>query len=305
MTHKKIIIFAPSYNENIGGVIALHKLCHILNSINSNAYLMPYFETKLIYKNQIFISLLRVFKSIIKNLIIPYKTNAKFNTPVIAKKKIDYKKDIIIYPDITIGNPLNLINVVRWFLYYPGIHNGQTLIGIDDLIVDYNDFLTSNKKNYNHYPNNLCITHFPLELYNENECVEPNKRYGTAYCVRKASITEFIHPKDSICIDGLTHKEISLIFKKVKTFISYDLYTAYSRLAILCGADSIIIPKNGIDELEWHKNEEDRFGLAYGFERLDYSRKTREMAILNMKRHDEIQVLEAKKFLQYLDSYFK
>ena len=38
---KKFIIFAPSYSENVGGIICLHKLCSLLNQSGYEAYLHP------------------------------------------------------------------------------------------------------------------------------------------------------------------------------------------------------------------------------------------------------------------------
>jgi len=35
----RIIIASPSYNPSIGGVIVLHKLCHILNNLGYDSYL--------------------------------------------------------------------------------------------------------------------------------------------------------------------------------------------------------------------------------------------------------------------------
>ena len=37
----KIIIAAPSYNDKSGGSIALHKLCHVLNNLEYDAYVCP------------------------------------------------------------------------------------------------------------------------------------------------------------------------------------------------------------------------------------------------------------------------
>ncbi len=41
---KKYIIVAPSYSVNNGGAIVLHKLCHIINQLDREAYLLPIVE---------------------------------------------------------------------------------------------------------------------------------------------------------------------------------------------------------------------------------------------------------------------
>ncbi len=40
----KFIIFAPTYDENIGGVILLHKLCHLLNAKGIKSFIFPFFN---------------------------------------------------------------------------------------------------------------------------------------------------------------------------------------------------------------------------------------------------------------------
>ena len=42
---KRYIIFTPSYDENIGGIVVLNKLCSLLNDLGEDAYLYPYFNT--------------------------------------------------------------------------------------------------------------------------------------------------------------------------------------------------------------------------------------------------------------------
>jgi phosphatidylserine decarboxylase len=49
----KIIIGAPSYTNKHGGIIALHRLCHILNNLNYDAYIYPTedFSKRIFYLN--------------------------------------------------------------------------------------------------------------------------------------------------------------------------------------------------------------------------------------------------------------
>ncbi len=48
----KFIIFAPTYDENIGGVILLHKLCHLLNANGIKSFLFPFFTPSKEYLNE-------------------------------------------------------------------------------------------------------------------------------------------------------------------------------------------------------------------------------------------------------------
>ena len=90
----QIIIAAPCYNESIGGVVVLHKLCHILNELGYNSSLTT--TLKLSGQTEYFI------------------LNNKYNTKIATE--INLEKDIIIYPEIEPGNPFGGKNVIRWIL---------------------------------------------------------------------------------------------------------------------------------------------------------------------------------------------
>jgi hypothetical protein len=45
---KKIILFAPEYNPNIGGSVVIHKLCHLINELGGQALLYPFFGDRII-----------------------------------------------------------------------------------------------------------------------------------------------------------------------------------------------------------------------------------------------------------------
>jgi len=72
----------------------------------------------------------------------------------------------------------------------------------------------------------------------------------------------------------MNHTEISQIFKRVKTFISYDTHTYYGYFAALCGADAIVIPDEGVTKELWEPDPVNRYGVAYGFEDLESARAT-------------------------------
>lgn len=121
--------------------------------------------------------------------------------------------------------------------------------------------------------NELKVIHYPLEHYNLEGVA--SERVGAAYCLRKGRNKKIVHDvTDSILIDGKSHAEVACIFKKVKIFISYDTYTAYSIFAVLCGCQSVVIPDEGVSIDEWYPNESDRFGIAYGFQNIEEASKT-------------------------------
>jgi len=99
------------------------------------------------------------------------------------------------------------------------------------------------------------------------------KRQGSAYLIRKGAGKPIVHDlTDSICIDGMTHAETAAVFKRVKTFISYDPLTAYSTYAILCGCRSVVMFSD--DERKKYGYDHATSVLCDGLD--DYSNFTRE-----------------------------
>lgn len=302
---KKIIIYAPSYSDKVGGVIALHKLCDLINRIGHDAYIYPMFRNTAISKKNFFVANLYILRELIQKLWSKFLINPEFNTPIINKipKKLD--EFIVIYPEITLGNPLNAKNVVRWLLHNPGFHTKEIYFGIHEFYIKYHHGFDD----FFHYKsftskNILQIKHYPINLYNLENTSE--KREGTAYCLRKGAHKKIIHDlNNSVLIDNLSHQEISQIFKSVKTFISYDPNTAFSHLAVLCGCDSVVIPDDGISEEEWYPNVEDRYGIAYGFENSQKAKLTKNNVLKGILNSDELNIQQTKLFLSEVKAYFE
>lgn len=277
----KYYIYAPSYTESSGGSVVLHRLCHILNSIDGcQAFLVPRVPEKLsIVKLRNFLSDSKAIVTYFIDTYIlrkPFVTNSLWNTPVIRKHKIkDLGDAIVIYPDVTFGNPLNGKNVVRWFLHQPGYFTKQLCFGTNELYYRFNSAI----KDFNYCmstmsANELKVIYYPLEFYNLDNVAD---RSGCCHAIRKGKNKPRCHPADSVLIDGMSHQEVADVFKKSKSFISYDDYTAYSIFAVLCGCESIVSPEIGVTKEQWYPNASDRYGIAYGFDdtEIEWAKKTR------------------------------
>lgn len=303
---RTILIFAPSDTEHSGGVIALHRLCDIINSIGGRAFLVPYFDTYTIDKLHWKIAF-KVFKEKLRDLRgRKYKTHPYFKSPVISTIPRDGFGDdhIIVYPEITFGNPLGAKNVVRWLLHNPGVHSHKIFYGSGEIYFKFHSGLKDFSCPGSIMSKNLLrVIYFPLDVYNK-EGVSLS-RNGTAYCIRKGKHKKIVHDlNESILIDGKSHVEIASIFKRVKTFISYDAYTAYSRFAALCGCDSVIIPDDGICEEEWHPDPCSRYGLAYGFENLEKARQTASLLQEVVEREQTESIAHVEHFISEANEFF-
>ena len=300
----KFIIFSPSYDSNVGGVIVLHKLCHQLNELGHQAELYPSFST--VYKSGIG-RLWGMVKLSIKSIFKIYKTNINFQTPIFNLLFNKINKDcIVIYPEVVSGNPLKAKNVVRWLLHNPGFHTGKIEYGKGELYFKFNgaikDFYFPGSIMSN---NELEIIDYPLQYYNNLH--NDIKRSGTAYCLRKSKDKEIVHNlENSILIDGKSHAEIANIFRSVNTFISYDTLTAYSFFAVLCGAESIVVPDKGVSIEDWYPSESYRNGIAYGFSKKESlkANKTKHLVLDRIVSQEFESIKKVEDFVKESSTYF-
>lgn len=306
----KYYIYAPSYNENSGGCLALHRLCHLINQVEGmEAFLVPRVPELLSITKK------RDFLRDIKNVIIwlkkgsflksRFKINPLWETPVKLKSEInDFNDAVVIYPEVTHGNPLNAENVVRWFLHQPGYFTKTVCIGVNELHFKFNSAIKDFVHCLSYLSNQeLKVIYYPLELYNMDGAENDT---GCCHLVRKGKNKDKCHPEDSIAIDGLSHQEISEIFKKSKRFICYDDYTAYSIFAVLCGCESIVVPGDGVTKEQWYPRPEDRYGIAYGFseEELSSAKETRHKVLEHILNEHQKSVDNVIKFIEETKLHF-
>lgn len=300
---KKFIIFAPDYDENVGGVIALHRLCHLLNIEGENAFLWPFCKPRWRYPELIKTTFRFLYRLITKRANIynqeNYKVFADFITPI---AKYSYLKNaIVIYPEIVNGNPLFSKNIVRWFLYKPGQHTGIVDYGDNELYFYYQKSFNDEKLNPN--SENLLQTLFIRdEIYHQTNF---GPRSGTCYILRKGRGRKLVHDKEkSVLIDGLSHTETAKLFNSVEMCISYDLYTLYSQYAALCGCISVVVPEEGLTKEDWIPDEKKRYGVAYGFNDIDHAIETRKYILPMLKEEEKMANLTVRNFIKKCERYF-
>lgn len=302
----KYIVYAPPYDEDSGGAIALHRLCHLINESGGEAYLhpsLPSFELHHHNVAQIGLYVKALYEA---TDLTRYRINSAFKTPVIPAREtfVPGTDCIVIYPEIIFGNPLRAKNVVRWLLHNPGHHTGVIYYGPREIYYRYAEYFDEDFR----FPGsetaelNLRIQYTPFDLYQPSPAEDGRERTGTAYCVRKGIGRPLIHhPADSILIDGKSHQEIASIFKSVTRFISYDPQTLYSHLAVIAGCESVVVPPDGVTKEQWKPNPEDRYGLAYGFDDLEFARATRHLAVERQLSLDRASRQSAVDFMAHVE----
>ncbi len=304
---KRYLIFAPPYKEIRGGAIVLHKLCHLLNKLGAEAEIFPLFENHEVNRLNAWKTLPQFARRALRWSLKSFATNPYLDTPVTRSLARYQDKDdwIVVYPEVTFGNPLAAKQVVRWLLHNPGFHKGSFYFGSGEIYYKFNSAIQDF-----HYPGSVLsshpleVIHYPLEVYNLEGVA--NVRKGVAYCLRKGRHKRLQHDaSNAILIDGKSHKEVADIFKRVERFISYDTYTAYSRFASLCGCDSIVIPDEGVSIEQWYANPEDRYGVSYGFEGIEEARLTRAAMRERIMAQEGKSEQNVKTFISETQSFFE
>jgi hypothetical protein len=268
MTAPKFIIMAPSFNELSGGAITLHLLCHRLNEAGETALLWPLERSLPRWRG----NPRRVLGALRYSLtggaqrysIGPFKNS-------IARRS-DLRDAIVVYPEITSGNPLGAKHVVRWLLYKPGAFTGKTNYGQDDLyFFALHSYASEVPEAYS--DNKLDLVWFNDVYRDEGQ----PQREGTCYLLKKGADRPIVHDLDgSTLLDGLSPEEKAREFNRRSIFYSYDMYTMYSLYAAICGCVSVIIPEPGVSKEDWRAREEERYGLAYGEEDIPWALETRD-----------------------------
>lgn len=295
----KFIIVSRGYDDQSGGVVVLHQLCDRLNKLGHQAHLWsvhkPIFDTK-----KPFASIYLFFIYFRKMLKYGYKRNPKLDTPLATAQ--DLPGAIVVYPEVVVGNPLKADRVVRWLLHKPGFNNGGKIdFGKNDLFFYYEKAFDDSRFN-RHPENRLHIVSQRKDVY---KITNTGKREGTCYILRKGHKRKIIHDvENSILVDDLSHEEKAKVFNQAQYCISYDTYTMYTVYAAMCGCIPIIIPEEGVSKEEWQPLEQNRYGMAYGFDDIEYAQRTRGLLLNHLERQEKESNQSVQRFVEKVKAYW-
>ncbi|MBW7470487.1 hypothetical protein QQF73_06360 [Marinobacter sp. M216] len=297
----KFVIYSPLYRENSGGIIVLHKLASILNSMGYEAKIWPKPKPSprelngwrgwLKLARWLKIRLLSILRR--KDLRSPY--NLKF-----ARTK-DLKGSVVVYPEIVEGNPLGSEKVVRWLLNKPGAISGKAEFGEEDLFFYYNEHFNDFSLNPNR-DRRLNVVELMGHVY---KTTNHGGRQGQCFMVRKGRDREHTyHDPDAVQVDGFSHEELAKAFNDHKYFISYDLYTMYSRFAAMCGCIPVVVPQQGLRKEVWRPEVHNRYGIAYGWDDIAWALETRVELVKFLCESERSSVESVRGFIRILEHHF-
>ncbi len=294
----KFVVFADSFNENNGGVIALHRLCDLLNREGQSARLWPS-RLPLHDPQHGWASAWRFFRYYRRAWRRPYKTCERFDTPRATPD--DLADAVVVYPEIISGNPLRAEHVVRWLLHKPGFHKGHCEYGPNDRYFYYQKAFDDPVLNRD-ADNELKVIYLRDDVYRQTNA---GPRSGACYILRKGKGRPMVHDlTDSVCVDKLSHEQMAAVFNRVETCISYDTYTMYSLFAALCGCVSVVVPEPGVSAEQWYPEPRDRLGLAYGFDDVEHARRTQPLLLPHLKTQETSANGSVRAFISKCAVYF-
>ncbi len=251
----KFLVAATRYSNNEGGSMALHLLCHILNEMGSEAYVLPMPEGEIVsYPNSKTIENVRDRQNSIWQT---FSVSEDLNTPIFSGNTLD-EDLVVIYPEVVHGNPFRVKNVARWLLYHTGFHRKEVCLSrgevqflwskeyiaaeIEGFVELSNVILrveSSPNDPHTALSNELTLGHTELH----------RNRTNVAYCVRKGNQLE--HPlidERAINIDGRPREEVINILRTSKYFISFDPATFYSCIAAALGCFSVVVTDTDVEQ---------------------------------------------------------
>lgn len=288
------IIESPAYDKNVGGFCALHYLADRLMSLGAKEVYVTTDQTNPRWKAKT-INLDRPLflgKTAAEHLYAVLgvlKRYVFFNTfkrkltrlqrrlfPKVLWRHFDKSQTVVIYPEVTIGNPLQARHVVRWIMNTPGVCGGDGVYALTDHIFQYHPWYPVDEKHKVQGLLTAIDLDYQLKTYQNQH--RPDRK-GGAYLVRKGRDKKHDqHPKDFVHADPLLEKmsdeAAANFFNSIQTFISYDDMTWISVQAALCGCESIIIPGGGDRSIENLKKVNRIKGVAYGFEDEEWVKST-------------------------------
>lgn len=214
---------------------------------------------------------------------------------------------VAIYPEITIGNPLNCRRVVRWLLHYPDeiVKGVSSSYQDSDMLFAYTPWVAQGSRDRGFKVKDKLLNTFYVShniFYDQKQT-----RKGECHIVKKGHVDNpdwLAHSIDVTPYCG-NPEALSKIFNKCENFCCYDDRTWLVVLASLCGCNSIIPnPKNQSKE-EYFKGEASYYkkAVAYGAEDLPRLKVERKLLKAELIKEQQLSKLTVKDFIEYTSQF--
>lgn len=249
-------IVTPPYTRLSAGIKVLHSLCHYLNQLGEDAYIIPYpielqSDPRWPY-----------FCSFPKSDWYNFRLNVKILTQEILDSH--YEKGltpICIVPEVY-DNPFNAPFVVRYILNYPGL--------IAPKYRTPQQFTVSYSKRIAEYVGSPHVLHIPTVDMNFFHDDKSKKHSGTCFYAAKYQSVLGGKPDNlpAGCVEILrsefmSTEDVRRIFWESKYFYCFE-DTALAIEAVLCGCSVIFVPNEHLKDGTISSFELENSGFAWG-----------------------------------------
>lgn len=152
------------------------------------------------------------------------------------------KNDIVIYPEIIMGNPLQFAHVVRWVLFFPGVNGGAKSYHPGEMAFVWN-------KLYYDAPELAmpCVDaslFFDAGLQKTQDC----------YYVHKGGKWRYIEEIEGLLEINMdfpkTREQLARLLQTTGTLYSFDGHSALNDEAWFCGAKVKLVTADGLIDFE-------------------------------------------------------
>jgi len=242
-------VYTPAWRGNAAGIKVLHYLCHALNQLGCDAWLILHNPNQR------------------KEL-----TNSRLDTPVLSnsQSKIHFaqgRTPIVIYSETIPKNPLKAARVIRYLLNYPGALGGVKSFADDEWLVAYSENIKSKSLN--------CKDVLFLPAVDLNELPEPLEKDPELHLMYAGKYRAFVgEPKlpegvnvIEIYRDGpkrQSREEVLRLLSKASSIYVWENSTIATE-AVLMGVVCIFVPNPFLGEII-AESELTTDGFAIGLE---------------------------------------
>jgi glycosyltransferase involved in cell wall biosynthesis len=230
-------IHAPAYRRSSAGIRVMHMLCDALNRTGGEAYVTT-------------------------EVVNPQWDTPRLTDEVVARHHEEGLDPIVIYPEITNGNPLKGNTVVRYLLNQPGFIEGHGVFEDDDVLFSYTKPLLLPDMPEDRV---LYLPGPDLDIFCPPS--DPAKRVPgkVAYYQGRrgqAPLDRSLLPPDAIEITSrwpASWEELADLFQQCEYFYCTEA-SALAGEAALCGCLGVVMPN------DWAplKLEPTAYGVAWG-----------------------------------------
>ncbi|NQY42196.1 MAG: hypothetical protein HRT87_02480 [Legionellales bacterium] len=285
---KPYYIYAQPYVRTSAGIKVLYILCHHLNLKGYEAY-------------------------IIQNTATPYPSPSLY-TPILSNEIYNlHKKNklspIVIYSETIPGNPMDMTNIVRYFLNYPALLGGNKSAHQSEMNFAYSKFLAENisiPENQVLFVPACDLTIFKppsIRTIRKGSCFYAGK-YKYFHGGKLFDVTKTSKEITRSNINEPTPAEIAKLFQHSELFYCYE-DSALAIEAVLCGCPTVFLPNKYFNKdkpIAHYEIGQDGFAYQNENKLIQRAKDTVSMGIKNYLKSEEMFFSQLDNFINITQS---